>query len=525
MVPALVRLALCGQTRAAIVEGRSLVRLHLSRSGVSLSAAVVTAAAAWLALSAPALAGDPLTSIKVNEVESDGAADFIELMNTSGTLTDVSGLILKDNDNSRTLAIANGTTIPAGGFLAVDTDVPGGFALDPIDAARVFLSNGATQIDGYSWIRHAAGTYGRCLNGTGAFVTTGTVTKDAANVCPAIVPQPWPGSASVTIVDGATNLSDDTSGLVYEGTGTTTKGVLWAVDNGNSLLVRYIWNGTLWVRDSANNWTFGKTLHYAAGAGLPDSEGVTLTDAGSAGGVYVSSESDLTGGGSRNSILRYDVSGAAVSLDDATHEWDLTAPGPLPATGVNSGAESVEWVPDSYLVEAGFVDQATTQRYDPADYPGHGTGLFFVGLEFDGSIHAFALNGDETFTKVASFASGFQTFGALHFDRDENQLWVVCDNNCDGRARVFKVNAQGNFAVVADYSRPTGLGNFNNEGFTITPDSECVGGFKPVYWADDDNTGNHALRAGTINCTRNFDDLIAGDIDANPRDDLVYDPG
>ena len=102
---------------------------------------------------------------------------------------------------------------------------------------------------------------------------------------------------------------------------------------------------------------------------------------------------------------------------------------------------------------------------------------------------------------MASFASGFPTFGALHFDADKNQLWVVCDNNCDGRSRVFEVNSNGSFALVADYARPTGMPNLNNEGFTITPDSECVGGSKPVYWADDGNTGGHALRAGTITCT------------------------
>ena len=55
---------------------------------------------------------------------------------------------------------------------------------------------------------------------------------------------------------------------------------------------------------------------------------------------------------------------------------------------------------------------------------------------------------------------------------------------------------------MAEYARPTGMANLNNEGFTITPDSECVGGMKPVYWADDGNTASHALRAGTIACTR-----------------------
>ena len=250
-----------------------------------------------LALSACApaedpLAGDPLAGIKINEVESDGPADFIELINTSETPTDVSGLVLKDNDDSHTLAIPDGTSIPAGGFLAVDTDVRGGFGLELSDAARVFMSDGTTLLDSYSWTSHASTTYGRCPDGTGAFVTTTAATKGSANACPAPVP-PWPGSASVTTVDQAGVLGSDLSGLDYEGTGTSNRGVLWAVNNGTSTLQRLLWDGTQWVRDTANGWSAGKTLHFPGGTGLPDSEGVTLTDAGSAGGVFVSSERNL----------------------------------------------------------------------------------------------------------------------------------------------------------------------------------------------------------------------------------------
>ena len=276
--------------------------------------------------------------------------------------------------------------------------------------------------------------------------------------------------------------------------------MLWAVNSGTSTLQRLLWNGTQWVRDTANGWSAGKTLHFPGGAGLPDSEGVTLTDAGSAGGVFVSSERNLNASAtSRVSVLRYDVSGAAASLT-ATQEWNLTPD--LPVVGNDAGAEAVEWIPDTYLVGSGFVDATTGQAYDPADYPGHGSGLFFVGLEANGIVYVYALDQtSSSFTRVATFASGFPTFAALHWDADKNQLWVVCDNNCDGRSRVFEVNSNGVFAVVAEYARPTGMANLNNEGFTITPDSECVGGSKPVYWADDGNTASHALRAGTIPCT------------------------
>ena len=188
----------------------------------------------------------------------------------------------------------------------------------------------------------------------------------------------------------------------------------------------------------------------------------------------------------------------------------------------------MEWVPDSYLVRSGFVDQATGAPYDPATYPNHGTGLFFVGLEANGIVYAYALDQTSSaFTRVATFASGFPTFGALHWESATNQLWVVCDDNCAGRSRVFRVETrpgatQGSFVPVADYARPTGMANLNNEGFTITPDSECSGGSKPVFWADDGNTGGHALRAGTVPCldgadfnADGFADLAVGVPDEN----------
>ena len=475
------------------------------RLGLS-SCVAALAAALCLVLSPVALAGDPATSIKINEVESDGPADFIELTNTSATATDVSGLVLKDNDDSRTLAVGAGTSIPAGGFLAVDTEVGGGFGMGSNDAARVFLPDGTTQIDGHSWTSHASTTFGRCPDGTGAFVTTGSATKGAANDCPPpLVTQPWPGAAAVSTVDQTGVLGSDVSGLDYEGSGSATPGVLWAVDNGNSTMLRMLWNGAEWVRDTADGWAGGKALRHPDGVGRPDSEGVTLTDAGAAGGVYVSSERELGNNGvSRVSVLRYDVSGADTTLT-ATREWDLTAD--LPVVGPNAGAESVEWVPDTYLVGAGFVDQATGNPYDPATYPNHGTGLFFVGLEANGAVYAYAL--DQTsgsFTRVATFASGFTTFGALHWEPATNQLWVVCDNNCSGRSSVFEVDTQpgatqGRFVRVTSYERPTGMGNLNNEGFTIPPAEECAGGTKPVFWADDGNTDSHVLRAGTIPCS------------------------
>lgn len=192
------------------------------RPVVSSLASATAIVVACLALSPPALAGDPFTSIKINEVESDGAADFIELINISATATDVSGLILKDNDDSRTLAIPGGTSIAAGGFLAVDTDVPGGFGLGASDSARVFMPDGTTPIDGHTWAAHAATSFGRCPDGSGSFVTTDSVTKGAANDCP-----PAPSATDVAVTPTSVTA---TVAAVSGPAGTPTGTVAFTVD-------------------------------------------------------------------------------------------------------------------------------------------------------------------------------------------------------------------------------------------------------------------------------------------------------
>ena len=90
-------------------------------------------------------------------------------------------------------------------------------------------------------------------------------------------------------------------------------------------------------------------------------------------------------GVSRNSILRFDPLMAGSTLT-ATHEWNLTAD--LPTTGPNLGAEAVSWIPDSFLTGNNFFDASKNHTYDLIEYPGHGTGLFFVGLETNGEIYA-----------------------------------------------------------------------------------------------------------------------------------------
>jgi hypothetical protein len=89
-----------------------------------------------------------------------------------------------DNDDTHTpYVFPAGSIIAAGGYLAVDTGASGfSFGLGSADNVRIFDAAGVLY-ETYAWTAHAATTYGRCPSGTGAFTTTTTSTKGAANDC------------------------------------------------------------------------------------------------------------------------------------------------------------------------------------------------------------------------------------------------------------------------------------------------------------------------------------------------------
>ena len=450
--------------------------------------------------------------VRLNEIESDlgTPGDWVELFNTGASPVALGGYQLRDNDDTHRYTIPAGVVISAGGYLAIDESALG-FALGSSDNVRLFSPGGAL-LDSYAWTAHAAITLGRCPDGTGTFVATTASTKGAANQC-TVVPPPlpppaleaWPGSSTVQNAGVVNALGTNLSGLTYEGSGSAAPGVLWAAKNGPGTLYRLIWNGAAWVADPASGWGAGKTLRYPSGTGNPDAEGVTFASS-SSGGIYVATErNNEVSGTSRNSILHFDATGTSTTLV-ATREWNLTSD--LPVVGSNTGLEAITWVPDAYLVARSFYDEARAALYNPALYPDHGEGLFFVGVEQNGRVYAYALNHTNgSFTRVASFASGFAGVMGLEFDRELNQLWAACDDGCSGRSTVFEIDGRagsatlGRFVATRLFSRPAGMSNLNNEGFAVVPQAECVANTKPVFWADDAGTSGHALRRGTVTCT------------------------
>lgn len=465
------------------------------RGRAALTAAVVSLLGHGL--SGGPTAAQEQSTVRINEVESNGGkpGDWVELVNTGSTAVDVSGWVVKDNDNGHSYKVAARTSLAAGAFLVLDVESSYGLGSD--DSARLYLAGGSTLVDSYSWTAHASTTYGRCADGTGAFTTTTAPTRGTANACGGTggsgqpSPTAWPGDAAVSVADASDVFGENLSGLSFESTG-----VLWAVNNGPGKLYRLVPNGATWRPDPAGGWASGKALHYANGAGDPDAEGVVSTPDG----LFVATERDNgKSGTSLPKILRFDASSTSGSLN-ATAEWNLTSD--LPAVEANSGLEGITWVPDAFLTAHGFRDEHTGAPYDPAVYPGHGSGLVFAGLEANGTVYAYALdrNGGG-YTRVATVAGGLPGVMDLEFEPATGHLWVACDDTCKGRTATLDIDAQGRFTATAIHERPAGMSDYNNEGFAVAPQAACVGGRKPVVWSDDSNDGGHALRTGTLTCT------------------------
>jgi Lamin Tail Domain len=317
--------------------------------------------------------------------------------------------------------------------------------------------------------------------------------------------QPWPGSATVTVADQQCAWKTttgpegrDMSGLVFD---PTNPNVVWAAKNKNWVF-RLVKQGDLWVADTANGWGAGKQILFPGGTGLPDSEGLTV---GADGALYVTTERDNANNSvSLDSVLRFDPASPGTTMIPTT-QWNLTPDFPeLSVAGkANLGFEGITFVPDTFLVANGFIDQSTSAVYNPGAYPNHGLGLFFAALENDGKLYAYALSADGSFHRVATVATGMTSVMDVQFDRDLNRIWALCDNTCSVSSTLLKISA-GAFVPDVVYARPASLPNVNIEGFAIAPESTCTNGSREVLWSDDGISAagheGHALYSGTYPC-------------------------
>lgn len=509
------------------------------------------------------------SKVRINEVTSNGS-DTVELYNGGTSSVSVSSWKYVDGDTGHSAAnisssSPSATSIAAGGYVTFDSTI----GLGDNDSAFLVDNNGNT-VDSVTWATDGAKPSDeRCANGTGWFQTATTATLGSANSCSGgggttggtaggttggtaggttggttggtggqpgqllggggsltsgCTPEApsgshstpsgtlaWPGGQDVTIVDNVCAFTTstgpegrDVSGLTFD---PSNPSVLWAVKNKNWLYKLVKSNGK-WIPDPSWSAT-GRQIRFSGGSGEPDSEGVTI---GGNGHIYVTSERDNTKNTApKDTILEFDPAATGSTLTPV-HQWDMTSQFPQLNTGdkddANLGFEGVGYVPDSWLTANGWADPLTGAAYNPANYPLHGSGLFFAGLEWDGTLHVYGLNSNGTFTTFGTIATGKTSVMDVAFDAGTQRIVASCDNTCGETHTFMKVNASGAIVPDVTYTNPAVMPIDNLEGFALAPTSTCVNGSREAVWSDDgiygfgSNTSSngHALYSGTFPC-------------------------
>lgn len=444
------------------------------------------------------------TPVVLNEVQSkdpDGGPDWVELANPTDAVLDISGIVIKDDDDEHEYVIPEGTTIPANGFL-VFTEDNFGFGLGKNDTVRLFEND--LLIASTTWPDHTNPTWGLYpdVNGT-EYRNTKEATPGEANVfdgIPEVIE--WQGKEEVTVYDTESTFLEDSSGLDFY------NGQLYAVDNGT---------GKFWILDVAEDGTLsfaegfenGKRIRFQkdadnAAAPGPDAEGITVDGDGF---VYVASERDnYAKGVNYNTILKVDPNGEGTDLV-ALQEWDLTAS--LPQVAANMGIEAVEWVPNAAVADK-LYDQNTGAAFDANNYPNAvADGVFFVALEDNGHVYAYVLNTDGTSAQIADIDSKLGGAMALDYDTYENVLWVVADNGYGNRAAKITLTGESDPSIV-HVTPPSGVDvTANNEGFAIAEANFTKDGQRAVYRFHD-GVKSGTLTIGSVAC-----DYSVGPDDSN----------
>lgn len=434
--------------------------------------------------------------VVINEVQSNdpnGGSDWIELANPTGEVLDISGIVMKDNDDSHGYVIPEGTSIPANGFI-VFTDVDFGFGLGKSDMVRLF-ENGVL-IASTTWTGHTDPTWGLYPDVNGSeYRNTKEATPGVANQFESdeiLEVIEWPGNSEVVVFDSEPTFLTDSSGLDFY------NGQLYAVDNGTGKfwILNVADDGTLTFADGFEN---GKRVRFQKDAGNasasgPDAEGITVDGNGF---VYIASERDNSAKGiNYNTILKVDPKEEGSDLV-ALQEWNLTDS--LPQVAANTGIEAVEWVANAEI-EGKLYDQNTNAAYDSGNYPNAAAGgVFFVAVEDNGHVYAYVLNQDGTSVQIADIDGKLGGAMALDYDTYEKVLWVAADDGYGNRAAKISFNGEVNPKIV-HIMPPSGVDvTRNNEGFAIAEAKYTKNGQRPVYrFADGFENG--ALTIGSISC-------------------------
>ena len=295
----------------------------------------------------------------------------------------------------------------------------------------------------------------------------------------------WPGDPSVTTFDNSQVFYDNGSGLDF------ANGKLYVCDNGRA---------AVWALDAAKDGTLTmssltsnrpKYILYKDGEGEPDAEGITVDGEGY---IYLATERDNYGGGSRNTILKADLNTDKTYVP-AVQEWDLNDT--LPEVSSNKGIESIEFVPFGEL-DGRLYDTNKNAMLKASDYPtAVAGGVFFVGLEENGHVYAYILYSDGSFTQIADLDTDMGKVMSLDYDAAEHLLWAKADDGCSNISAVLVFNGEEDPDMIF-VEPPSGLDPATNyEGFAVASAEYAVNGKRPVYFISDGERSG-SLKIGTI---------------------------
>lgn len=125
-------------------------------------------------------------TIAINEIDSNGAPDWAEIVNTGAAPIDISGWTLMDNDPAGhatdVIPLAAGTTLEPGEYFVFNGTDHFTFGLGNGDTVTIRDAQGLTVAE-HAYPGHAEGFWARCEDGTGDFVDVAVGTPGIRNAC------------------------------------------------------------------------------------------------------------------------------------------------------------------------------------------------------------------------------------------------------------------------------------------------------------------------------------------------------
>ena len=199
------------------------------------------------------------------------------------------------------------------------------------------------------------------------------------------------------------------------------------------------------------------------------------------------------------------------SIVSLSQKWRLLTPNSPMTDTDNDGIEGLEFIPDSYLQESGFISTETGLPYTSSKGMGE---LIFLAHQTEGYIWVYDVNPSLSFdfVYVGKYQTGRKESCDLSFDRTAGLLYIL-HNIGSNFLEVTDLSLQNvagekQFKTKYEYklSNPTD-GNDNIEGFAITPSCNTETAVSLFLCRDVNNEGLATQKSDILRWFRQFPSL------------------